>query len=86
MVSKPDSTIVVTIVLTQIHTDPSHKFYGVVCQNQGGVWPEYFGSESELHAFLRGIEAGCTLSHNTVTGTREILTQVTKSYSALPAL
>ena len=50
----------------EVYLDPPITIFNVVLENQGGgtrgVWCETWGTRGELHAFLRGVRAGCEMS------------------------
>ncbi len=50
------------ITRIQVYTSPMVDVFNVVIQDEAGTWGETFGSEVELKAFLRGVQAGLTFS------------------------
>ena len=41
--------------------DPPIDVYTIEVSNETGVFPETFGSIEQLRAFMRGVQAGCSM-------------------------
>ena len=41
--------------------DPPINVYTIEVSNETGVFPETFGSVEHLRAFMRGVQAGCSM-------------------------
>lgn len=56
----------VQITPHEVDLDPSVMVFNVILENKGdgvrGVWSETWGTKGELHAFLRGVRAGCNMA------------------------
>jgi len=64
--------------------DPEIPIYHVELSNDSGMWTETWGSEELLRAFLRGVQAGCSMFGVYVPAV-EIPTQAEERMPATPS-